>query len=159
MTLINRFNHHFFKKILLLITLTLLGFSTTPTWATEKVQVDRYLNVPNHPTLEQANLLAQQIYIRFSRHNRTVGAAVDQLLKPTGYRLAKDHSDPTVHSLLQRPLPSVHQELGPMPLQDALITLSGNTFQLLVDPVHRLVSFKLKNIYSGDYQLNALQRS
>ncbi len=40
------------------------------------------------------------------------------------------------------PLPAVHRSLGPMTLRDALKTLAGPAFNLVQDPVHRLITFE-----------------
>ena len=47
-----------------------------------------------------------------------------------------------VIGLFALPLPEVHRQLGPMSLQQALETLAGPAFQLVEDPVHRLVAFE-----------------
>ena len=40
-----------------------------------------------------------------------------------------------------------------MPLKDALLTLAGDDFYLLVDPIHRLIAFRIRfayeHLYSG----------
>lgn len=154
---IQRNSHRYLKQICILIAFTAIGLNTSKALALSEIHVDRYLKTAEHPSVGQADLLAQRIYIRFSARTRTVGDAMRQLLNPTGYRLIESHLPSYIRYMLQRPLPKVHRELGPLNLQEALMTLSGNTFTLLVDPVHRLVSFELKNIYSGHYQLNSIQ--
>lgn len=139
------------------IAFATIGLSASNALASSEIHVDRYLKTAEHPSVGQADLLAQRVYIRFSARIRTVGDAMRQLLNPTGYRLVDSYLPDSARYMLQRSLPKIHQELGPLSLQEALITLSGNTFTLLVDPVHRLVSFELKNIYSGHYQLNSIQ--
>jgi type IV pili sensor histidine kinase/response regulator len=45
----------------------------------------------------------------------------------------------------------VHRQIGPTTLQDALTVLAGEGWQLEVDPVHRLVSFRLLESLRGRY--------
>lgn len=74
----------------------------------------------------------------------SVGQTVEFLLARSGYVLA----DAAVLSeeakvLLNLPLPAIHRKIGPMTLDKALTTLSGEAFELVVDPVHRKVAFEL----------------
>ncbi|MCB1871754.1 MAG: hypothetical protein KDI49_07080, partial [Gammaproteobacteria bacterium] len=74
---------------------------------------------------------------------QTLGEAVRYLLQRSGYRLAKiESTGPDTVTLFALPLPVVHRSLGPMTLRDALKTLAGPTFNLVQDPVHRLVTFE-----------------
>ena len=66
------------------------------------------------------------------------------LLARSGYRLASpEASDPAMATLLSLPVPEVHRELGPVTLEQGLQTLAGPAYCLVVDHVHRLVSFEL----------------
>ena len=95
------------------------------------------------PTEAQADLLATTLTIRFPERIRTLGEAVRYLLQRSGYRLAKVQSiGPDTVTLFALPLPAVHRNLGPMTLRDALETLAGPAFNLVQDPVHRLVTFE-----------------
>jgi conjugative transfer region protein (TIGR03748 family) len=114
-------------------------------------QLGRYLTVQNQATAEQQDLLKQICRRHFAKSIRTVGGAMRHLLRDSGYSLA-DRAD--LSCLLNRSLPQVQRDFGPIALQEGLSTLAGNTYQLLVDPMHRLVSFRLKNIYSGNYRLH-----
>jgi len=51
--------------------------------------------------------------------------------------------------LLDLPLPAIHRTIGPMTLDRALNTLSGEAFELIVDPVHRKVAFELSEKLGG----------
>ena len=47
-----------------------------------------------------------------------------------------------------QPLPMVDRDFGPMTISQGLETLAGSHFQLLIDPVHRQIAFRLKlNLY------------
>ena len=107
------------------------------------VQVGRYSLLAAAPTEAQVDLLATTITVRFPDRIQTVGDAVRYLLQRSGYRLAHIESiGPETIALFALPLPAVHQNLGPMSLRDALETLAGHAFNLVQDPVHRLITFE-----------------
>jgi type IV pili sensor histidine kinase/response regulator len=108
------------------------------------IQVGRYSFSAATPTEAQADLLEASITMQFPDRVQTVGEAVQHLLQQSGYRLA----DPAVTGpesayLFALALPAVQRDLGPMTLKRALQTLAGPVFQLIEDPVHRLVAFEL----------------
>ncbi|MCP4289062.1 MAG: pili assembly chaperone [Gammaproteobacteria bacterium] len=120
-----------------LCTLTSLNLRADDT------QVGRYSVIAAVPTEAQADLLATTLTIRFPERIQTLSEAVRYLLQRSGYRLAKIESiGPDTANLFALPLPAVHRSLGPMTLRDALKTLAGPTFNLVQDPVHRLVTFE-----------------
>ena len=107
------------------------------------IQAGRYSLLAATPTEAQAELLATTMTVRFPERIQTVGEAVRYLLQRSGYRLAMAESiGPDTAALFALPLPAVHQSLGPMTLRDALATLAGPAFQLVQDPIHRLVAFE-----------------
>jgi FimV-like protein len=129
------------QRIFMLVVLLLVSH---PVAASDAVQVGRYLTVAPIPTAEQLEPLSVIVNVRFPRSLQTVGGALQHLLPPSGYQLADTrHADPQLAVLMTRPLPEVHRQIGPMTLQEALTTLAGEGWQLEVDPVHRLVSFRL----------------
>ena len=107
-------------------------------------KVGRYSSVSTEPTHAQLDLLSVIIELDFPRSINTVGSALKIMLLNSGYRLAEQNvSDPNLKILLGSPLPSVHRSLGPISLRTALNTLSGTSWDLIVDPIHRLISFEL----------------
>ena len=116
--------------------------------SSDGMQVGRYSEMNVGPRVEQVNVLKAIIQTRFHRSVTTVGQAIDYLLIRSGYRLTA-HANPSMQILKSRPLPEVHRELGPMTLDDALRTLAGPIYRLVVDPLHRLVSFELKESYQA----------
>ena len=129
------------QRIFMLVVLLM----SHPVVAQDAVQVGRYLTVAPIPTAEQLEPLSVIVNVRFPRSVHTVGGALQHLLPPSGYQLADTrHADPQLAVLTTRPLPEVHRQIGPMTLQEALSTLSGEGWQLEVDPVYRLVSFRLQ---------------
>jgi conjugative transfer region protein (TIGR03748 family) len=139
--MIDRTKRHFFPVLpCALAVLCTLSWSVE---AAEEVQVGRYSSMRPLPTEEQINLLSALVTVRFPETVATVGQAVDQLLGPSGYRLAPDSvAEPERAALVALPLPEPHRSLGPIPLRTALETLAGPAFRLVEDPVHRLVSFE-----------------
>ena len=107
------------------------------------VQTGRYSLLTATPTEAQIELFETTVMIRFPQRIQSVGEAVHYLLQRSGYRLVPaDVIDPETAALLALPLPAVHRSLGPMTLRDALTTLAGRVFQLVQDPVHRLMTFE-----------------
>ncbi len=114
------------------------------------VQIGRYSVVSATPTTAQDNILSVIVTVNMPAPIQTVGDAIHHLLNPSGYSLARfDAQGPEVIQLLSLLLPDVHRSLGPMSLQDALLTLVSPAFRLYTDPVHRLIAYDLK----PDYQL------
>ncbi len=107
------------------------------------IQVSRYSTINPIPSPEQQHLLHVIIRVTIPNEKRTVGKTIEYLLRRSGYSLAQSLAqDPKVEQLFQKPLPEVHRNLGPMTLDDALLTVVGQAFRLDVDPVHRLVAFE-----------------
>ena len=111
---------------------------------TERIQTGRYSYVKNIPPVDQLNPLKVVVKTRIPQSVQTVGDTVTFLLARSGYELA-DQSVLSVEAktLLNLPLPAVHRNIGPMTLDRALQTLSGDAFELVVDPVHRKIAFIL----------------
>jgi len=117
----------------------------------QSVQIGRYTVVSATPTAAQDNILSVIVIINFPAPIQTVGDAIHHLLQPSGYSLARfDAQGPEVIQLLSLPLPDVHRTLGPMTLQDALLTLASPAFRLSTDPVHRLIAYDLKPDYQRE---------
>lgn len=117
---------------------------TNAAYIDQNAQINRYETISEAPTDYEINpLLAVSTFI-FPSSVVTVGDAINQALSPTGYQLAQSISH-DVSNTLHQPLPMVDRKLGPMPIKDVLIVLMGKSvFSLEEDPLHRLVSFKVK---------------
>ena len=125
------------------LCLAAIGFLSSGDLLARDVQVGRYASLIAAPTEAQTNLLSTMVTVKLPSRVKTVGGAVQHLLRGSGYRLAGTSSaDPARFDLLSFPLPSAHRSLGPMPLHEALETLGGPAFRLVEDPLHRLVSFE-----------------
>ena len=137
--------HRNYRPILVFVY-AVLGTCVTisPQLHASEVQVGRYSALRALPTVAQADLLSTTITARFPERIQTVGQAVRYLLQRSGYRLADHHvANSVTADLLGLPLPTVHRNLGPITLQQALETLIGPVFRLVLDPVHRLIAFEL----------------
>ncbi len=91
--------------------------------------------------------LKQSVYK--SVNARNVEEALMQILRGTGWRLAqRAAAEPEIYRLYQQPYPDNKKQLGPMPLDAALTWVGGNAWQLVVDPVNKLISFELSQGYT-----------
>jgi type IV pili sensor histidine kinase/response regulator len=113
------------------------------------MQVGRYSIIAPVASAAQSDPLQTMVRIRFpAPHISTVGDAMRYLLRHSGYQLAgPEAADPAMTGLLNHLLPKVHRTLGPMTLQTMLTTLAGNAYQIVVDPVNRLIAFALTPNY------------
>lgn len=110
------------------------------------VQTGRYVSVSDRPTPAQQNPLPAMATFHFPPHVKTVGQAVHQVLANTGYQLVPvAKQSQAVQQTLAAPLPEVNRVLGPMRISTTLKVLMGlSVYQLVVDPLHRLINFELQ---------------
>lgn len=120
------------------------------------IKDSRYVSVQIGATAAQTNVLKSVVQITIPNHITTVGAALQYLIKPYGYELDDEieaGEASGLYVLLTRALPDPHRELHSMTLQDALNVLGGESFDLVINPVLRTVSYHLKpeqNSYVSD---------
>ena len=127
----------------LALCLAAVGLLSSGDLLARDVQVGRYASLIAAPTQAQTNLLSKMVTVKFPSRVKTVGAAIQHLLRGSGYRLAgASAADSARFDLLNFSLPTAHRSLGPMPLHEALETIGGPAFRLVEDPLHRLVSFE-----------------
>lgn len=115
-----------------------------------RLRLTRYstLNVDAAPI--QARPLAAVVQADFPTSVQTVGDAIRLILADSGYRLAKPTAAArAAATLLALPLPDSQRALGPLRLQAAVSTLAGPAYRLVLDPVHRLVSFALASAFQN----------
>lgn len=129
-----------------LLCLSLLGAFTTSD--AKHVSIGRYLSVPLKAQNDQQHLLQQHIQIKFPKNVLTIKQALQFILRFSGYRLADNgQRNSFTNDMLNQSLPEVDRTLGPMTLAQGLNALAGDAFYLLVDPVHRLLSYQIKPQY------------
>jgi conjugative transfer region protein (TIGR03748 family) len=134
------------------IFLVLLNPSFSPlAWAdsvnlSETVPYGRYLTLKLQPSVEQADVLSAVIQVHFSPMIQTVGDAVHDVLRYSGYALIEESQQSAdLKDTLKKPLPFVYRDLGPLPLRQVLSVLIGAPFELEADLLHRTINFKLKS--------------
>lgn len=137
-------------KIIMTLVLATMGITALSAIAGENsTQVGRYLTMPNKPTSTQINLLDQIIQIRFPQEISTVGEAMNYILRFSGYSMVSENNmQLEVKNTLDKPLPLIDREIGPVKLKDALSVLAGTAFHLSHDPVNRTINFKIKSQYA-----------
>ncbi|ELD0454355.1 TPA: PilL N-terminal domain-containing protein [Escherichia coli] len=112
----------------------------------EVVRYDRYLLVDTSPSAAQRAPLEQTIDIRIPASlSPTVADAMHYALRQSGYSLCS--TAPANRVLYNQMLPAVHYQLGPMRLSQALQILAGESWQLEVDSVQRIVCHSLRDGY------------
>jgi conjugative transfer region protein (TIGR03748 family) len=135
-------SHYLFMQVAVVMSLSisLPAFAEAPT-----ATIGRYLSVQQQAQVAQADLLQQTFQVKFPPYVKTIHDAMCYLLRFSGYALIDTkHLPPAAQAMIGLPLPQVDRSLGPVSLQEGLLTLAGGSFGLLVDPVHRLISFRLK---------------
>lgn len=115
------------------------------THAEEYVRTDRYTLATIDPRGDQAAPLTAVVTMTFGSHIQTVGQAIDEILQGSGYRWivqagATEDSDMLLNDL---PLPAVVRTIGPIRLQDALDTIAGESWGLVVNHTNRTLWFEL----------------
>ncbi|MGI4841140.1 MAG: PilL N-terminal domain-containing protein [Janthinobacterium lividum] len=122
--------------------------------STQEIAQGRYGLVSTQPTVEQRDPLLQIIDVHITPTlNATVADALHFVLQRSGYSLCA--AIPGVQTPFSRPLPSVHYQLGPISLMDALDVLGGKAWQLQADPVLRTVCFTQRQVVINDPSLPA----
>lgn len=134
------------KKWMVLLPVLLLGAEVN---ASNVTQIERYVTVDNKPKAAQINPLLTVVQVHFPREIETVGQAVNYWISYSGYSLVNDEkASIELKEVLKQKLPQADRNLGPLTIQDGLKVLVGqDVFDLVCDPLHRLVSFDLKKKY------------
>ena len=104
----------------------------------DEVKTDRYTKVSLEPRADQQEPLYSVVNIRFSQNIKTVGEAINEILKGSGYRWLPGDSDNRLNSL---ELPTINRELGPIRLEDGLGVLAGSSWSVSADKLNRTVTF------------------
>lgn len=117
------------------------------------LHVSRYVNLLPGPTNAQRNPMHMVLpNVVFQTNIKSVGQAIQFLLKDTGYKLTRYHPDKRVHQMFRLSLPKIHRRMGALTLEQALNTLSGEPWILSIDPINRLVSFQLPKYFNTAIQ-------
>ncbi len=118
----------------------------------DTTRVGRYMTVDNKPSAAQLDLLSQEFQVRFPTSVKTIGDAMEYLLKQSGYSLAPETQQSSeLKTTLTKSLPAIDHDFGPMTLKEGLSTLAGPVFVLANDPLNRTVNFNTKFCYSKSH--------
>lgn len=128
-------------KIYLMIVIVGVFLLPVIGYASESARTDRYTLVSMEPTTDQSNPLSAITSVSLGREVTTVGGAINELLKGSGYRWQSQ--DQSEQMLNQLPLPAVVRHLGPIRLKDALQVLAGEAWLLRVDNLNRVIWFEV----------------
>ncbi|BFM18925.1 hypothetical protein R50073_51080 (plasmid) [Maricurvus nonylphenolicus] len=129
------------------LSLVLLSPSLEAMNTDNVVKDSRYVSVQIGATQAQSHVLQSMIRVSIPDDITTVGSALQYLLEPYGYQLDDQIETAKVsdlYVLLTRPLPAPHRTLEAMTLQDALSVLGGESFDVVINPVLRTISYDLK---------------
>lgn len=127
-----------FKKIMVIVVAV---SASTVVFARELARTDRYTLVSMEAMSDQAKPLSTITSVSLGRDIGSVGAAINELLKGSGYRWqSQDGADQLLNDL---PLPAVVRKMGPIRLSDALQTLAGEAWMLRTDNLNRVVWFEV----------------
>lgn len=133
-----------------LTTLMMLGVSSL-SLAEEISSVipeSRYVSVQVGATPAQLNLLESVLSVHIPESIETIGAALEYVLHPYGFRLFNtEEALPEQALLLSLALPDPHRTLDPITLLDALKLLGGESFEVTINPVTRTVAYALRKGY------------
>ena len=108
-----------------------------------RLQVDRYTGYKTNATLEEVNPLLVLTQINFPSAIKTVREAIDHALQRSGYRVDWQQSAEAYNVFSALDIPVVHRKLNLMTLKNAIATLAGEAWQLLVDSVNRKLVIRL----------------
>ncbi|KJG57108.1 hypothetical protein UA38_12110 [Photobacterium kishitanii] len=127
-------------KFFVLTTLALPSFAQANSY--EFVDVSRYVAVKVDRHQQQSEPLKTVVSMTIPNQIKTVGQALNYILSDTGYSL----SDPinlskNVRILLTRKLPNIHRNFEYQTITSILKMLSGEPYQLMIDPIKREVNF------------------
>jgi conjugative transfer region protein (TIGR03748 family) len=126
-------------------------FSLTASAKSDKlIQTGQYLTVNNQIPAEQFDLLSPIIQVHFLSDIKTVGDAITDVLRYSGYALVETRQQTRdLQNTLKKPLPIMQRDLGPLSLRQVLTLLIGPAFHLIVDPLNRVVDFQTKSQFTA----------
>lgn len=123
--------------VVLLATMMHLPVNANPL---EPVRVARYSIAAPVPTAAQKNPLSVVIQLKLPSQIKTVGEAIEFLLRRSGYQWSE--TDAARHDEFFRlAIPAIHREMGPMTLEQALRTLTGQPWVMRVNDRKRYIGF------------------
>lgn len=127
--------------------ISLLGLAALSAQSANLTQINRYATVANQPLPAQVNPLLAVQQVHFHQNVKTIGDALTNWLRFSGFHLvAFDKQPDSLKALLAQPLPQIDRNLGPLTVLDGLRVLVGlHEFEVIQDPLMREISFKRIN--------------
>ena len=114
--------------------------------ASEYTQTNRYTKIENIVSHAQANPLKVIVNTNLPQSVVSVRDAVQFLLSRSGYVLASDSVLPDeAVTMLGLELPAIQRTIEHVTLDKTLAMLAGDAFDLVIDPIHRKIGFKVKS--------------
>ncbi|RJG38981.1 hypothetical protein [Motilimonas pumila] len=114
------------------------------------VKVNRYALVNDDVSYAQKYPLETVIDIKIPSRINSVKGAIEYVLLRSGYTLLPAHlSHPDFTVTLKKPLPQVHRRMKMVSIKNAIKSLAGEPYVLIVDPVTRQVTFNSQFKHGG----------
>ena len=118
----------------------------------KEIQISRYTTQKEEIPSNKIDLLQQNISISFGPSITNIKQALEQLLENTGLRLQNSQNqDEYTQAMLANPLPATQRVIQNASLKQTLLALTGDKFDIVVDPIHRIISFKIKPTVKAIY--------
>ena len=125
------------KRILFLLMILIVG-NNSLVFGQEERRAGRYTIIKTGPDAAEAEPLRAIKLIQIPSHVNNVYDALAHLLLETGYTI-NQQSEKAKQIFSSLTLPSVHREMGPMTINEALHTLVGPTWSLQIDDQLRTI--------------------
>jgi len=115
------------------ISLTAIPLISAWAQSTDEIQTGRYLTIHNRPLAEQMDLLSPIIQVHFLPAIKTVGDAIREVLRFSGYELVEPpQQSQDLQNTLKKQLPFMHRDLGPISLREAIIIILKKKSRIFV---------------------------
>ena len=138
-----------------IVTLALVFITSAIAYAESGQPVGRYTTIQTGATESEIDPLQSLTQIEFPEHIQTVYEAIEYLLRSTGFTFSGTHKEEQILKAL--PLPTVHRQLGPVKIKEALSVLLGDSWALKIDGLQRKIAFASpKNTGGGGRHSNLI---
>lgn len=133
-------NHKIWALGFLLACFSMTALSDNGKQHSHYTSTDRYTRVNTSALPEQQEPLNALVHITIGKDVLTVGQAIQEVLKGSGYRWVPLGDDKLLMGL---PLPAIVRDMGPIRVGDAARTLAGNSWIMRTDSLNRVIQFEI----------------
>jgi len=140
------------QKIYLLALLAMAAASPIVFAEDDYIHTDRYTLAKVEARSDQKAPLTTVVTLSFGTDIKTIGQALQELLQGSGYRWASQDGEQNDQLLSELPLPAIVRTLGPIRLNDALDTVAGEAWGLVINETNRTVWFETVQIKNTTQQ-------